>query len=371
METSVVYIDESGNSGDVAGQAATLLAQPTFVLAGVVEDEQAGAADEVVRRVRVDYKLQAKDLKWKSFAKKPRALVALVRALREMSIVPFAELMSKRHYLASNLMTYLLGRRRVDYSDERQLAIANACADLLSVDVGHEALLAYAALSKAPTPEKLETVLLLLRVGIHNAIEEERIPADRVPFAAFADHLVNDVVREWHSNCTSERLDLFVQEPDTSLGGHRLGLLPQVQAFSNLVARVNMHQSGRHEVCLVHDEQSEFGPLIRQYFELLITNRYAPQLSAHTTHAKAPVSWDFSGTKFTLRFDDSAHCAGIQIADVLAGFCRSKLDAALLGETSDELLNVAACELGEFSAPTGLLLQATTEQVRTFFGAES
>lgn len=115
MSRSLAYIDESGDSGDVAGQPGAIAQQPSFVLAGIVEGDQTGAAEELVSQLRVDYQFQAKDLKWKSVAKKPRALVHLVRELRRRNVVPIVEAMSKWHYLASNIMTYVLGRRRIDF----------------------------------------------------------------------------------------------------------------------------------------------------------------------------------------------------------------------------------------------------------------
>jgi hypothetical protein len=371
MSPSLVYVDESGNSGDVAGQPGAIATQPSFVLAGIVEGDQTGAAEELVSQLRADYGFQAKDLKWKSVAKKPRAIVHLVRELRRRNVVPFVEVMSKRHYLASNIMTYVLGRRRIDFTDDGQFALANACADFLAADVGHAALIAYAVLSKAPTPEQFETFLLLLRTGVHDALEERWLSPDRIQIATFVDDILDDVVNEWHTARTRANLDRFVQEPDTSLGGHRLGLLLQVQALCNLLARINAHHEPRSEVRLIHDQQSEFGPVIREYFELLTANKHEAQLTAHTTNAQAPVSWDFQRSKFTLAFDDSATSAGIQIADVLAGFCRSKLDAALLGEPSDELLDTAARQLGEMSPQAGPLLVATRHQVQMFFGSGS
>ena len=94
MSSSLVYIDESGNSGDVAGQPGAIATQPGFVLAAVVEGAQTRAAEELVSELRAAYGFQAKDLKWRSVAKKPRALVHLVPELRRRNVVPVVEVMS-------------------------------------------------------------------------------------------------------------------------------------------------------------------------------------------------------------------------------------------------------------------------------------
>lgn len=129
MIGQIVYIDESGNDGDVAGNPAVLTKRPTFVLAGVLEQDGSAAAMQLVERLRLDHHFQAKDLKWKSFAKKPAAFLQLIRELRHRRMVPFVEVMNRRHYVANNLMTYVLGRRRLDFAEPEALQIANDCAD--------------------------------------------------------------------------------------------------------------------------------------------------------------------------------------------------------------------------------------------------
>lgn len=373
MRPSTVYIDESGNAGDVAGAPAPFTAQPTFALAGVVEEEGSDAAAGLIRDLRASHHLQAPDLKWKSFAKNPRAFLQLVRSLPGAGLVPFVELMDKRHYVANNIVTYVLGNRRLDFGDKELRTMANDFAEVLTADIGDAALLAYAQLAKEPTNDRFETFLLMLRAGIHEAIErtlaEARNP-QKLAVLMFMDEVLDGVVVPWR-DAGAQDVQRFVQDPDESNAGHRLGLLPQVQAFSHLCRRLNGHLSDQNEVRLIHDEQNEFRALIEHYLAVLTSNAHVLALEGQTVHADTPGSWSFPPEKFHLAFGDSEATAGVQIADILAGFCRSRLDAVSAERRPDERFDDAARELGEISAripPAGILFVTTQERVAGFLG---
>ncbi len=373
VRPSTVYIDESGNAGDVAGDPAPFTAQPTFALAGVVEEEGSGAAAGLIRDLRASHHLQAPDLKWKSFARNPRAFLQLVRSLPGAGLVPFVELMDKRHYVANNIVTYVLGNRRLDFGNKKLRSIANDFADLLAADLGDAALLAYAQLAKEPTNDRFETFLLMLRAGMHDAIEktlaEARNP-HKLAVLMFMDEVLDGVVAAWR-DAGAQDVERFVQEPDETAAGHRLGLLPHVQAFSNLCGRLNSQLSDQDEVRLIHDEQNEFRALIERYLALLTSNAHKPALAEHTIHADAPISWAFPAGKFRLSFGDSNTIAGVQIADIIAGFCRTRLDAVSRGRRPDGRFDAAARELAEVSsrtAPAGVLFVTTRERIAGFLG---
>lgn len=369
MRPSIVYIDESGHAGDVAGHSAPFTAQPTFALAAVVEHKGSAATETLLRDLRSSHHLQAKELKWTSFANKPRALGQLIDGLARTNTRVFVELMDKRYYVANNIVTYVLGDRRLDFSREEVRAIAITLANVLATDVGDEPLLAYSQLAKEPTKAQFETFLLMLRTGIHDGMENTVLRAKPSTYTVLEclDGLLDDVVSEWYEAGASADVDRFVQEPDESLGGHRLGLLPQVQAVSNLLGRLNRSLHQQINVLLVHDEQNEFRHLIGRYLALLTSNTHRVDLEKQTAHAQAPVSWDFPTDKFRLSFGDSVTTPGIQIADILAGFCRARLDAVSAGRRPDERFDAAANALNEM-APAGILFVTTDERLRRFLG---
>jgi hypothetical protein len=92
--------------------------------------------------------------------------------------------------------------------------------------------------------------------------------------------------------------------------------LPNLSAFTNIYARINLYEKGRlSDVHLIHDEQLQFDEILE------ISKRATEALRERAREMFTPHSnFDFRESA-SLSFASSTNSIGLQVADVLAGFC--------------------------------------------------
>ena len=92
--------------------------------------------------------------------------------------------------------------------------------------------------------------------------------------------------------------------------------MPNLSAFTNVYARINLKQEGRlANVCLIHDEQLQFDDILK------ISKQTAEALRERADEMFTPHS-DFNFQEpASLSFASSTKSIGVQVADILAGFC--------------------------------------------------
>lgn len=364
VNDATVYIDEAGNEGDVAGDAP-FGDQLTFAVAGILESAGSTATTSAVAHVRSRLRLRGEvELKSRMFTQKPDELQRLVHELYRGGASTFIELMDKRYFIANNIVTYVLGDGRVDLSCPSTHFLANRFADFLASAVGDEPLLAYARFAKKPDRPKFDAFVGALRAGMRSAEKRVRTASPLLPIM---DGVLRRVQSEWPHDDDPSSYERFVQPPDRSPGGHRLGLLPHVHAFVTLCARLNAFVPDGATIHLVHHRQNEFGSLLRDYLSQLETNRHRDGLSAQSRNAAAPLDWDFRPGRFQLSFVDAKVVLGVQAADVIAGFCRRRLDE-VIRDAVDARFDGVARLVAEVEPPATVHFTTTDERVASFVG---
>jgi len=131
---------------------------------------------------------------------------------------------------------------------------------------------------------------------------------------------------ERYANESGRACELFLPWPDRSPTGKPYWMLPNQLAFANLYGRLNLlHDHRLRGITMVHDEQNEFGAVLRQGKASL------EQFADVGRKLQLPHS-DFGFEESaTLEFGRSQDHLGIQVADVLAGFVMRFMRAGLSG----------------------------------------
>jgi hypothetical protein len=357
-----VYIDESGNTGDIAGDEP-FREQATFAVVGLVEVSGSGNAADVLAELRKKHRLQGAEVKSKSIRERPILLTDLITGLCHAGLTPFVELMDKRFYVATNIVTYVLGIDWFDPSSRVAHKLANALAEVIPT-LGDDMLAAYSRFAKTPTRELCDAFLISLRSAVRAALVHpcpDRERREALVFAEVASGRAAEVAQEPDFVC-----ERFLQDPDDSPGGHRLGLLPHVQAFANLLARLNRFSRRAGRVRLLHDEQRQFDRVLRSYFVNLTSNALSTALETSVANERAGVDWNFTHGKFELSFVDSKDHAGVQAADIIAGFCVRRLNEVINGGRPDSRFDEVARMLSSMESKAGLNFVTTDERRLAF-----
>jgi hypothetical protein len=111
----------------------------------------------------------------------------------------------------------------------------------------------------------------------------------------------------------------FIPPPDCKKNGTVFSMLPHVNAFANLYARVNYAIDKNLRVEVIHDENASICEILTDWEHTFKENKFSDLLMNHMS--RNPCSDHVFTERFSLRFEKSNVCAGIQIADVIAGFC--------------------------------------------------
>ena len=369
-ESLVVYVDESGNSGDAAGRPQDpVTGQPTFALVALGEVEGSSALDKELLRLRRNHGLDAIEIKSRPMDRHPQFVAEVVAAICDSGSPLFVEVMDKQFFVATNLVTYALGEGWLDFASERARALANEFAEALTEQLDPTILTAYGEFARAPSSETYgrfeQTFRCELRAARGRAfVRHDLIIAIEEAFSFTVDERRGQVDTE------QQLLETLLPPPDRSVRkGKLLAMLPHVNAFTNLYARINRHARSRRGVRVLHDEQLQFGPILRDYANKLGRNDYADVLDASV--ARAHADWSFVPAKFALEFVKSHEHAGVLLADVIARFCTRRMSAVIAGRQPPDGFDETARRLerlGTSGGAIGVNVVSTTARVAAFFG---
>lgn len=343
--TMTVFVDESGNTGDAAVSAASGFGgQRVFALVGVAEGDGAASIAAALADARARHRVRAEEIKNRTMARNPELVVDLVRSLAARNAI-FVEVMDKKFYLTTNIVSYALHGSRFDPLQEASLA--NEFAEVLTDVVDDAAVVAYSDFGRARDEGSFEAFEVAFRGALLGA-KLRLAPHQEREF-----QLLDAVGSRFLSALEERRCDptTFLPPPDTDRRGRLLPMLPHVPAFANLLGRINRHASRSRSVRVIHDHQAQFEGTLRDTLAMLEAN--AGRMTAIAwAKATAHTDWDLTG-RIRLGFADSKAHSGLQAADVIARFCTQRMTAALSGDSLPRSLGAAAAALQNLGRPGG------------------
>ncbi|WP_197339760.1 DUF3800 domain-containing protein [Ralstonia solanacearum] len=358
------YIDESGNTGGATstGKAYDFDGQPTFALAAIgLQDQDEIAA--VVAEIRAAHRIPAGELKSKSLTGKPEFVRDLVGAICDRAPPCFIEVVDKKFFVVMNMVSsHVLPPSSGILGSPKAHLIQNAFADFLYHFTPAEVFDAFISACQAPSDAALRSSFGALLAFLN------QFPASDV--SAACREMANMSFSDYEEMLAGEVPTAFAQflpSPDTGKRGKPVSMLPNLSSLTNIYARINLYyERDLSAIELVHDEQLQFD-------QILANNKQAAEalgdqaVNFFTPHA----NYNFSASA-PLTFAKSHDSIGLQLADVIAGFCMRYIKDWLSDPRSISGAAHATfarlCRLSDSGTVCGVNLVVTNELAHRVFG---
>ena len=317
------YLDESGNSGDAAlpGAAFDFGGQQIFALACVGCTDAAGLGAELTR-LAARHRIKSTELKSTALIGKPGVAADIAAFLETAQLPLFIEVVDKRFFVAAHMINHLImpAVGDVDFSPKGQW-LRNVFAEYLYHEAPSAAFATFVEACGSPSNFSVETCFDAALVWLKQVSAEDEIG---LGLLHFADDSFNDFRSE--AAKSDHAFERYLPIPDKGSSGKRIWMLPSLTSLTNIYARVNLYRRGAMTgVTLLHDEQL--------HFEAILHDAKATLERLAATDAAPKVRFaDYGVIKgAALEFGQSHDHAGIQAADVLAGFMMRYVRDVLLG----------------------------------------
>ncbi|MDM3843460.1 MAG: DUF3800 domain-containing protein [Aphanizomenon gracile PMC638.10] len=371
------YLDESGNSGDAIPKTIDnpFSDQPSFALVAIGLPENNNMND-ILGKLKKKYKVQTNDVKTSKllFHKKPGFIKELIEIIIENNYPLFIELMDKKYYIASNILQFYFRINNIDlkYStDFFRLFVRNLAgkiADYFNIYVFSN----YAQMCLNPSIENFIKFNRSFDNECSRLVDEGII--DNQLFSFILQSLREDLEEIESGELNENDVRMFIPPPDFNTKGEVLAMLPHVNAFCNIYARINHFISqdlGKDidvDVEIIHDEQNFFDHILRLWETEITSNNLYDILEKIDDPS---VSYYFNKS-FSFQFSKSEDCLGIQLADVIAGFCTRYFNKTQTGCLNDtyivhkEIVNLIA-KLSHQPNSQGLNIVASDSSIKKFY----
>ncbi len=307
------YIDESGNTGDLARYDGLLGFgdQPYFSLAAVGIPDIA-LVEEVLPALRRKHRVRIQELKSSALSDKPGFILDVVRLICDHDLPYFIEIVDKKFFLCMGILTFQL-LRPFEGSPEgpRTAYVRNELAEFLYRNAPAEVFDAFVAACNTPEDSTLRAEFQTL-LNFSRSTQDETGRAQAIQKSAT---LVLDEY-ETESRENNDAWRSFLPPPDNSKRGRPIWLLPNLTSLMNIYARINRYEGGMlSDVAMIHDEQIHFDEIL-QSNKTAAESLESPAVNVYTPHS------DFKFLESApLSFARSGDSLGLQLADLLAGFC--------------------------------------------------
>ncbi|THF53006.1 DUF3800 domain-containing protein [Flavobacterium supellecticarium] len=309
-----IYIDESGNTGPIQFKNSTsnFEDQPLYVLAGLILGLDAKIKLEAfVNELRVKYKIQGNELKAKSlYESNFKFCEDLIMYLVKEKVPIFIELMDKMYFVNQHLVDYvfvphysypvitdeiIFMKRFIASNLDKYInsGIYQSFLDSMTNYNNGSLEIFYQRLTEHLENSKGEVFQLLLknaRATIDEYYELKHTDAEKA-------------------------LKFYLPIPDPNPKGRLLFLLPNFNAFTNLLARAEKFNS-TDEIDIIHDEQKQFDVI----FESALKQMKEVEVDGliKGTQIQNLVKFRIQTSK-KLNFADSKEVVSLQVADLIAG----------------------------------------------------
>lgn len=305
-----LFIDESGNTGEtlIKELKFNFEEQPYYVLCGIfdVNSNNQNLIDFISTK-KEEYKIQGVELKSKNlYYSKPRFISDVVDYLINNNIAIFIELMDKMFYLNIQIVDHFILRNSElnNYNIVLKRLLASHLSKTLNQEIYHE----FIKTTKEYTNKSLELFYdkLIDQFNLTNKIRSD-IEKIKNEYYQYKKHNAKDALR------------FFTPLPDLNPHDKLIHLLPNYNAFTNIVGRVNKYAKEKYSSSLfkiIHDEQKQFDLIFEDALNKMKKINMAELIGDNFISAKS----NFNIHKnLKIEFIDSKTNLHLQIADLIAG----------------------------------------------------
>jgi hypothetical protein len=314
------FLDESGNSGDLAkpGRRFDFGQQEVFTLACLGVPDAVALGDELTR-MKVKHRVQATELKSSSVRNKPGLVVDLAECVNRMGLPLFIEVVDKRFMIAANIVNTLVVRPvgPCDLTPEAQW-LSNVMAEYIHGRAPSAVFESFVSACDFPAGQTITAAFTALLDWLEGQVSHDIA----MGIQRFVIESLNDFQEMDPEKPETQRR--FLPLPDINKRGQSIWMLPNLSSLTNIYARLNrLHRRKIGFLTLFHDEQNHFDDILRD----------ARQSAERLVDAGAVPPMRFADYSFEeearLVFTGSHASPGIQTADVLAGFLMRYVKDAL------------------------------------------
>jgi len=336
--------------------------QPSFCLAAIMEGEE-GEFDELGREILRTYQRQRSELKSKTAP--PAAYTKLFDVLLERRRPIVVEAVDMELYAIDHVVSFVLhavplaSGRDIDASER-----ANTFADtLIEAGVNDLVLPPYRAFAKDPREETGRPFVDAMTTALAGAIERHR---DRREVLTAMERALRETLearRSEHAEVEAYWRS-FLPPPDETQAANPQTMLPHTSSFSGVCWRLNKLAGGTPFV-VRHDEQNEFGPILRATLQQLeaFPRGLAMQLN-RSAHGRFQ-DFVFPPGRAALEFVRSEDTPGVQLADLVAGFVTRRLNAIIRRQELPEWSNEIARRVHN-QQPVAIRVMSSTTRAQRF-----
>jgi len=311
MVVKDLYLDESGNSGDLISRKNGLgfAGQPVFSLAAV-DISQIENFEDRINGLKKKFGVQAAELKSSDlYKKKPQFMLEVFSILVESKSPFFVEVVDKKYYVSTSISNHQLlpPYYTGDESHGRFQVSRNITAGVMALEMPDEYFERFFDSCHEPNEENL----LRSMEGIKEFFKSHPEYNGHVQDLDMSIEDYHDMKKEIGDKAVFK----FIPIPDDGKRGNKILLLPHVSSLTNIIARVNLANHGSVDgVTFYHDKQDHFDEVLVAIKELMVSN------NPHGFFPPTPNSNFQVKTSADLQFSDSKKSLGVQVADLLAGF---------------------------------------------------
>lgn len=357
------YMDESGNTGDIAATSNKLDfgGQPVFSLAalGIQNEESLAQALITLRR---EHNVQATELKLSKLIKrKPEFALGAIDLLTTSAFPFFVEVVDKRYQLAVSITNGFVWPPYFNTAESQKTVwLKNIFADYIYYKIPDHVLYEFVRCMHEPSNERIASYFDLLRDSVSGETHEvgkaiyQQVEESKDDFRLMTE-------RE------GDQAHLrFLPSPDIGKREQAVWMLPNFSSFTNVYARMNLCLSGELEGCRIfHDEQAHFDEIIAE------AKSQAEGTDMGSINFKPPYA-DYNIEQMAeLFFKKSPESTGIQLADIVAGLSMRWYQAHMLQHKDTEVLDMAMDRLlcsSNRSRGIGINVVGPHEMARKLFG---
>ena len=336
-----IYIDESGNSGDLVQRKIdlTFSNQNIFTLSAVKipEDVYSKLEKEFIPELKKKYKIQSGEIKSSNlFDKKPKVILEIVDFVKDNNIDYFIEITDKKYYICNSMVIYQVIPpyfiSREELNGERKV-LREIYMDIFIRNIGESEYQCFFEACQNINEESLLNSFHTLKKFFSEKIKEEKDLYLKIIYQC----IVNDIgisIEDYFDIKDKEGLDNAVRKflpiPDENKKGQLIYLLPQISSLTNLVARVNYFNGNLEDINFIHDQQVHFDNILSYNVEkMLDVGETGYKFTNSNFNIEKPVDITFDA--------DSKDNVGIQIADILSGFTMRYMQKRFKNEDMDSI----------------------------------
>lgn len=313
-----VFVDESGNTGDLVNVGAGIAfnGQPHFVLCGVGPTGDETMAQIISDVARVHH-LQMAEIKSEKLKKRPWVARDIALALREAGIAIFVEAVDKRFYLMTQIVNSQV-MSPVTLGQEGDVCLRNEFGDFLHENLPNNILQSFIDACLSDSLEATRDSLTLLLAWARNY---KAPSAQKNEVAGAMAHSLTESEDDFRIAVKDDAANYrrFLPIPDKGKKRSIYWIMPHYSSLTNLYARINHHLNGAvGGISIVHDSQTQYDDVLRE------AKQAVENLKESDTSVHGAARYNFTQSA-CLEFALSQNTAGLMVADVLAGHVRRLL----------------------------------------------